>query len=389
MILPTVISITVGGLRLTPGRIFLILNFFPSVRNVLAGRDSGKDKVDIVIIVFSLWCFFSFWINHGFGVALETGGVLILETVTPYMVARHLLVDTKSFDLLVSRIMLIIKFMLFILLFESITSINLVAKIIHPMMGVSYHDGIGERLGFTRARGTFDHPIISGIFCSSMIGMAWFYDKRKRIKVTFTVFLASITSLSSGAIAAILVQGMVIVWEKYSRNKNKRWRLLLTLIVLTYVVIDLISNRSGLQVILSYLTFSPATAYWRTLIWDYGILNAYDNPFFGLGLHDWVRPRWMHSGSMDNFFLVIMVRHGFPAFGLLAYSILSITFRLLYLKSVDKRMNDLRRGWLTGLVGLCISACTVHYWNQAYIYFIFYLGFGAALLKYIEKNNEG
>jgi len=388
MILPTIISIKLGSLRLTPCRIILIINFIQACSKVYSGKCNGKDKVDICMMIFSLWCLISFYINHGMETAIESGGVLVLETVTPFLMARMLLISRVDFEIIVNLLKKIVIFSLVILIPESITGINFFGKVVYPMMGSSYVNSIDQRYGFTRARGSFDHPIISGVFCSAMIGFAWFSVKKNKIRNTVLMVIATVTSLSSGAIASIMTQFLIIGWEIFSRKMRKRWAKLIFLIVFSYFAIDLISNRSGIKVIISYLTFSPATAYWRTIIWDYGIITAQNNPFFGIGFHDWDRPSWMHSGSMDNFFLVIMVRHGFPAFGFLAFSIYSIARRLLLLNIIDENLKNIRRGWLTGLVGLCISACTVHYWNQAYIFFMFYLGFGLALLKLTESNYE-
>jgi len=384
LILPTVVSFKLGGLRLTPCRVILLVNFLSSFNYVVSGRNYGKDKVDIVIILFSLWCFISFAVNHGAETAIESGGVLVLETITPFMLARSLLRSNEDIELLFGFFIKIIIFLLFILIPEFVIGINLFGEFVYPLMGQSYFNGIDQRFGFTRSRASFDHPIISGVFCSSMIGIAWFTEKK--IKPLIFIVVATITSLSSGAIASIMVQFMIITWNKVSVNFHNRWRLLGILIIFSYLVIELLSNRSGIKVIISYLTFSPATAYWRTIIWDYGIINAQNNPFFGIGFNDWIRPAWMHSGSMDNFFLVIMVRHGFPAFGLLAFSILSIAYRVLGLKVKDKKVNAMRRGWLSGLIGLIISGCTVHFWNQAYIFFMFYLGVGLVILKINEKQ---
>jgi len=386
LLLPTIISLKLGGLRLTPLRVMLIFNFLSSYSNVFSGRCNGKDKVDITMILFALWCLISFAVNHGMQMALESGGVLVLETVGPYLLARSLLASKESFEFLTSFLQKVIFGLFFLLAFESITSINVIKVFINPLFGSTYTDGIDKRFGFTRSRGGFDHPIISGVFCSSMIGLAWF-SAEKKIRNTTVMVLATVTSFSSGAIASIMTQLLVIGWEKYVRNVNNRWRLLIILILISYGIIELISNRSGIKVIISYLTFSPATAYWRTLIWEFGINNAINNPFFGIGFNDWARPSWMHSGSMDNFFLVIMVRHGFIAFSFFAYSIYSIASRLLKLNTSDPRLKAIRRGWLAGLVGLCISACTVHFWNQAYIYLMFYLGAGCALMKFIENKH--
>lgn len=387
LFIPTVVSFQLASLRLSPYRIVLLLTFITAVTAVIGGRCLGKDKSDFYIFLYAIWCVLSFKVNHDMSIAIESGGVWILESLGPYCLVRYSLITLESIESVIKLLLKCITLMMLITVPESLFGFNWALKLIYPIMGHGNFVNIGERSGFTRAFGVFDHAIINGVISSSLYGVAWFFVVKGKAKKTLLIILAALTSMSSGAVASLMTQSMIIVWEISTRNMKKRWAKLAFLIFLGYLAIDLISNRSGIKVIISYLTFSPATAYWRIVIWDNGIENVYANPFFGLGLNDWVRPSWMHSGSMDNFWLVIMVRHGFVGFGFLVLCIWKIAKGLMYLKTAEKRINLMRRAWLTGLAGLIISACTVHFWNQAYIYFMFYLGLGAALLK-VSENHE-
>jgi hypothetical protein len=135
--------------------------------------------------------------------------------------------------------------------------------------------------------------------------------------------------------------------------------------------------------LLSLIVFSPNTAYNRYYIWIYGTDNVADNPFFGIGLNDWVRPRYM-GDSIDNYWLVIMMRYGLPALISYIVAIWLVCRPLFRFRVRDKRLTAIRRGWLCGLAGLCVSAGTVHYWNAAYIYFNFYLGLGLAIAPILK-----
>lgn len=159
-----------------------------------------------------------------------------------------------------------------------------------------------------------------------------------------------------------------------------------------YVVVDLISNRSALQVFLSYATFSPATAYWRTIIFEWGMKNVWANPIFGIGLNSWVRPWFMYSGSMDNFWLVNAVRYGIPGFLLLAcgygLALWSVVRRDF---STDKQMLNLRMAWIITFCGLTFTLCTVHIWTTLYSFVFFMFGAGMWFISAqpeTEDNSE-
>jgi hypothetical protein len=80
---------------------------------------------------------------------------------------------------------------------------------------------------------------------------------------------------------------------------------------------------------------------------------------------------------MDNFWLVNAVRYGVPGFLLLA----TVTLTLCR-ANAKHRESVLGGGWVIGVSGLIVSGCTVHFWNQAYVFFMFYLGLGAAICDF-------
>ena len=127
------------------------------------------------------------------------------------------------------------------------------------------------------------------------------------------VIAATFFSLSSGPFTALATQSGLIGWDKLTSKIKYRWSLLAGLFAFAYVTVDLLSNRSPVQVFISILTFNPRSAWNRMNIWHYGTAEVGRHPIFGIGLGEWERAEWM-SRSMDNFWLVIAVRHGLPGF---------------------------------------------------------------------------
>jgi hypothetical protein len=168
-----------------------------------------------------------------------------------------------------------------------------------------------------------------------------------------------------------------IVWGAIFLRTGKAWILLLILAAIAYVLIDLLSNRTPIRVFFSYATFSPHTAYWRGIIFDWGMRNVWANPLFGLGLNDWVRPSFMSSGSMDNFWLVMAVRYGIPGFLTIAAGYAIAMWRVGRCDfSGDAAMILLRRAWMFTFLGLTFTLCTVHIWTSLYSYVFFLFGAG-------------
>lgn len=132
---------------------------------------------------------------------------------------------------------------------------------------------------------------------------------------------------------------------------------------------------------MTYATFSPGTAYWRAAINEFGMNNVWANPFFGLGLNDWVRPEWMHTSSVDNFWLLMAMRYGIPGF------VLVLTGYAIALWQVgrwslgeDQVLLNLRRAWVFTFACLAFTLFTVHVWAEIYALVFFLLGAGIWLL---------
>ena len=150
--------------------------------------------------------------------------------------------------------------------------------------------------------------------------------------------------------------------------------------ITAYAAVGMISNRTALRVLLDHLTLNSATAFHRIVIWEKGVNSIASHPLFGIGFHDWDHPTWM-SNSMDAFWLVVFVMYGLPAGIALVCGAISIAngvSRSFSGVALDDRM---RRAWLTSFVGLCIAGATVHFWNQSFVWFSFFLGTGVALIS--------
>lgn len=111
------------------------------------------------------------------------------------------------------------------------------------------------------------------------------------------------------------------------------------------------------------------------------------HPLLGIGLGEWLRPAWMHSGSMDNFWLATAVRYGVPALILMVGGIMLALFKVGARQRLDAMQQRCRSAWIVGLTGLMIAGTTVHFWNALFTLFFFLLGAGIWLLD--ARTNRG
>jgi hypothetical protein len=339
------------------------------------------------MFIHSAWPILALSANHGFSSALESGGVMFLESFTPYLIARCFICDLKTFRNVVYFLTTMVLFIAALAIPESLTGKHFVRDLFGAPTPF-----INERLGLDRAFVSFDHPILYGVFCSSVFGLFWYGSGNrislfKKLGTGFSIGLATFLSLSSGPLSALAVQIILTAWDKTLAFSKNRWKLLLILTIILYLLIDLLSNRSPMKVFFGYLTLNPATAYTRVILWEWGSQDVVNNPIFGIGFNEWSKPAWMHGSSLDAFWLLLAIRFGLPTVLSLIFCILYLYYKIIKMPTKNDLLFGYQMGWMISVAGLSISAIAVHYWNALYIYFSFLVGMGVSLINSKEKND--
>ena len=180
-------------------------------------------------------------------------------------------------------------------------------------------------------------------------------------------------SLSAGALVSIVVQVLLLSWNGLLRAIKIRWQILIGLSVLISLAIQLVANRSVLDIVVSFLVFEPGSYWYRRLIWDYGVASVLNHPLYGIGLNDWERGAMM-SPSVDNFWLFLAMRYGLPAPFLLLLTLLSIFLALAFKKGLDDKITAYRTAFLISMIGFFLVGWTVHFWDAGYVLFTIYDG---------------
>lgn len=385
------IAFYAGPIFMTTLRMMTLALVIPLTVNLLMGKYGRIIPTDYLFFAHLGWAGIALWVNNPDQVVQQIGSVGI-EFLGGYLIGRAYIRTPESFAALCRMLMLLVLFSIPFAIYEANTGRPIIVDYLRRLPGltsVAMVD-IDKRMNLERVQWTFAHPIHYGLFCSVAFSLVYvalqgLMSDAKRIVASLMILCSGLLALSSGALLAMVMQLGLISWYTLFRNVANRWKILVGLTAFCYVTVDLISNRTAIQVFLSYATFSPHNAYWRMIIFDWGLDNIIGNaergipgsPWFGIGLNSWIRPHFMHSGSMDNFWLVMGVRYGIPGFALLAAGYIYVIAKVMRRDfSASLVLTRFRRAWVFTFLGLTFTLSTVHVWTNIYSFVTFMFGAG-------------
>jgi O-antigen ligase len=381
------IAVQAGPLHLTTLRLLLLVMVIPLAIRLLAGSYGRILATDLLFMAYVLWSGVAILMNNPTR-AVEFVGSTGIEFFGGYMMGRAYIRTPQAFLALARTLILLLLLTLPLAVFETLTGRALLLEVIRAIPGVGTHpdNRMGARLGLLRVQLTFAHPIHYGLFATVAFSLAFVGLKGQigtagRYVASALIGVCVVLSVSSGAVLALVLQLVLITWAAVFGAMRRPWHLLVGLFAAAYVVIDLLSNRSPFDVFLSYATFNSHTAYWRSIIFDWGMRNVWANPVFGIGLNDWVRPWYMGSASVDNFWLLTAMRFGIPGFLLLAAGYLIVLVRVIRRDlGTDPVLHQLRLAWVYIFLGMTFTLATVAVWTNIYSFVFFMFGSGVWLM---------
>lgn len=385
-----------GPLLMSNLRLFLMVMIVPILIRLLMGAYGRVIITDWLFVAHTVWMAVALWVNSPEAVVTQVGSVG-MEFLGGYAIGRAYVRTPEVFLALCRTLALIVLCLTPFAIYEAQTGRPLILEFIRNLPVVDSFAKVrpDPRLGLHRTQTVFAHAIHHGLFCSiafslTFVALKGVVSDTRRWVTAFVVAATGFLGLSSGAWLAILLQVALIFWATIFDRIRWRWWLLIGLFALTYVLIDIFSNRTPIRVFMSYATFSAHNAYWRGLIFEWGIANVFGSaekaiqasPVFGIGMHDWIRPPFMNSGSMDNFWLVMAVRYGVPGFLTIVIGYVYVIARVMQRDfTADPVLSQIRRAWVFTFLGLTFTLCTVHIWTTIYCFVFFMLGAGAWLIS--------
>jgi hypothetical protein len=384
MMMPTSVGLSLGGLRLSVYRVVLLVLFVPMLVMLFSGKRGRPHLFDALALGHAALALVSLIHWGGLRQGLESGGIYIVEFAGAYLLGRLYIRSYGDFRALAQAYVMIVVAMLAFTIPEALTSVHILHDGIAAATGGAPAPFIEQRMGLERTFGPFDHPILYGVFSASAFSLAYFVLAEKRLTnlrgmtKVLGVAAATFLSASGGPYVVLMMQMFVAAWERVLGRVQGRWRMLSALFGVIYLCIDLFSNRTPFHVFVTYFTFSTVSAYNRILLFEYGTAEVARHPFLGIGLGDWVRPVWM-SDSMDNFWLLIAMRYGLPAWALMVALMLGLVYAAGRRKDLPESWKRARHAWAFTLFGITVAAATVHLWNALFVLFLFLIGSGAWL----------
>jgi hypothetical protein len=368
------IQLNVGPLRMDPYRLFLMIFIIPALVQVLSGKAGRVIPTDYFMLVYNFWILVSLVFNHGLPI-IEYAGMTGIELMGGYLAGRLLVRSLADFVTFFRYFFYALLFLMPFALYELFTKQMIIAKLLDPIFTVTKKNN-AVRMGLSRVQAVFPHSILYGVFCSvGLANMYYLYKNRFTAKVQRcgTVVGMTFMSLSSGPLLSVALQCMMIGWDWITKGK---WKLLVILSAIAYVVVDLLSNRTPLIILIETVTFSSGTGWTRIHIFRYGSEEVWRHPIFGIGLNDWERPFWL-TGSVDNFWLLNAMRHGLPGFLTLVTGIGLHMWNVLKARNLTERGELARTGYLVSMVGLFMTLGTVHVWSAMSVFVMFLIGAGS------------
>lgn len=386
IVTPDLFSFRFAGLLITPVRLATIVLIVPAIA-MFVGRGLKLHAFDLWFLAFALWSFLCIMLNYGMA-GIENAGQFLLETGCLYLIVVASISRAEQITAIFKALFLVAAALLALAPAEILAGRHIYLDYFGVVggragLGVPF----GERLGMIRVTTIFTHPILHGLFCAPLIAVIWYTETGAfaRLWKTAVVFAAAAVSLSSAPLLVMMLQFVMIAIEYATRQIRNRARIIGALVLSMLTFIHFAASR-GLFAVVVILVLSPATAYYRREIWDYGMIDVRRSPIIGIVVENWSRPAWMVSASIDNFWLFQMLRAGVPSVIFLLVAIILMYWRVFRLPdiAIPDVLRRQRRAWAYALAALIIGAVTVHLYGKAQPYFFYLIAIGGALVRLLD-----
>jgi len=383
--------ITIGPLRLSAYRLVLIVMIIPCLAMWIGGRAGRLRAADMALLVFCFWCFLSITVIHGTSASLQPSGIIFLETMGAYLLARCFVRDADDFLAMARVLYRIVLVLAPFALVEALTGRNILLALFAGIGPTSPDIYMDPRWGMRRVQSVFEHPILFGVIAGSAFSLTHlvlgYGRSSSRWFATGLVGMTAFLSLSAGPITALAAQGMLIAWNTVLGQVPARWKILVGFAALAVIAAELLANRSLPVIFISYFAFDEESAWVRIAIWRYGSESVMNHPLLGIGFNEWERPPWMTS-SIDMFWIIDAVRHGLIAELSILFAFFTICISVAFKRGMDDRSSTYRTAFLITMTGYFLAGWTVYFWNAAYVLFLFLIGAGVWILDVKETSTH-
>lgn len=378
LFIPT--NIDLGGLRLTPYRLILLVTLIPTAFKVFSGRAGAVNAPDMLMVLYCLWAVLTLFVNHPPGQIWQTAGIFVIESLGAYLLARSCVRSAADVRQVGRTVCIVLTLLVPFVALEALTGRRILAELAPGGLLGPATPHYETRWGMTRAGWPMEHPILLGVVASMGFSLGWFAVRRGRTTPLLALPAAAIAffSLSLGAYISVAVQLGLIIYERFSRWLPNRWPILVGTVCSLFLALTIASNRGPFVIAMNLFAFNDLAAWTRVRVFRHVTEVITDNPLFGIGLNEWRRPEWTLAGweltnSIDNFWFVIGVRHGLVAV-LVLLAACVITLVAASRIRLDTASAGARLAVAFTVVAVMVTIYSVHLWNASYTLFMFFVG---------------
>lgn len=381
-LLPREFTVEIQGAALFPYRLTLIL-LLPFAIARLAKYPVRPSLIDACVGFASVWFIISLIYTTSYEAGLVSGTSYSVDYGLAYLLGRASIRAPEDLRQLFRYFLPGILALVVLLAAESISHRMLLRPFLaNVLRAPDPYLYFRFRWGLLRAMGPFPHPILGGVFLAGILPMAWYLAHTARIRLLgCAAALGAIFTVSSTAVIALAIAGGIIIMDVAQRKlKLPVFPFAAAYIGLMLISISVISESGLISFAIRNFTFDAGSGYYRVWIWQYGGAEALANPLFGIGLRDWVRPEGMFNDSVDTYWLLITMLHGFPALAAVAFAMLGTIIAVLRTQRFRHPADaDAAKSIVLFLVMAAVSGFTVHLWESVNSWIALMIGCGVSL----------
>jgi hypothetical protein len=152
------IYFTLGPIRMTPYRVFLIVFIILTPflrRNFVSFR---LNDIDVLIFLYILWFILSIIVINGASLAIEPGGVAFIETYGAFLIGRLLIRDASDMRHVFLAMAMAALVLLPFAFYENRTGIPIIIETLGKFVPAHVDVSPPARHGMERAQVVFEHP---------------------------------------------------------------------------------------------------------------------------------------------------------------------------------------------------------------------------------------
>jgi hypothetical protein len=371
LFLPEELSFYLFGLRLTVTRLIFLLLIPVLLARGIQKTSSGAYRFvlsDLFVILTGFWLIYAPSNVDDTISALNHAGPEVLEFCIGYMATRILLSERGHALSFVDVLCRVIAVVALVGILDPLTNHrfahDLAAQLGSPMHSIdSWEDAY--RLGLLRATGPIEHPILYGFTCTIGLLLAVSTPIRGRRFAIFSCSLGTILAFSSAPIQTMFVGFGLLIYDRMFSRVSFRWLALIIASAVGIIAAFLISN-SPVGFIVSHLTFSPQSGYYREWTWHMVGLYVSQSPWVGLGYGE--MPEEINH-SIDSLWLILSIHSGYPGAVLIALSLFGAAATLTRSRASGLTPVEAKLATTLGIL-LFLTAYisfTVHLWGTSWI----------------------